>query len=225
MPEWWISPRSVSVVVDNDSWILPYAQSLVEWSCTQGDEARLCRTHDDISSGGVAFFLGCVKITPPDILARNHANLIVHASDLPKGRGMSPWTWQILEGAHTIPLCLLHAGEKVDSGSVIYKKKIPLKGTELVADIRKIIGKETLGLCQNYLREPVPPSGQEQSGTPTYYKKRSPEDSRLDPSSSIEAQFNLLRVVDNEKYPAFFDYKGQRYIISITKDESSKESG
>ena len=220
MPEWWKHPRSLFVVVDNESWILPYARNLVEWSCAQGDEAHLCRKHDDIGFDGIAFFLGCIKITPPDILARNHVNLVVHASDLPKGRGMSPWTWQILEGKEMLPLCLLHAEDKVDSGSIIYKKQLLLKGTELVADIRDIIGMGTLDLCQDYLLEPLPPLGQEQSGKPTYYKKRSPEDSRLDPALSIEEQFNLLRIVDNENYPAFFDYRGQRYILKISKDET-----
>ena len=32
-------------------------------------------------------------------------------------------------------------------------------------------------------------------------------------------QINLLRVVDNERYPAFFEWMGQRYRILIQKDE------
>jgi methionyl-tRNA formyltransferase len=47
--------------------------------------------------------------------------------------------------------------------------------------------------------------------------KRTLEDSRLDPMKSIAEQFNLLRVVDNSRYPAFFDLDGFRYIVKIEK--------
>ena len=59
-----------------------------------------------------------------------------------------------------------------------------------------------------------------QTGEPTYYKKRSPQDSQLDISKSIEEQFNLLRVVDNEKYPAFFVKDGVRYVVKIYQDKN-----
>ena len=34
----------------------------------------------------------------------NKNNIVVHASDLPKGRGFSPMSWQILEGKNKIKL-------------------------------------------------------------------------------------------------------------------------
>ena len=86
----WCRPRKIAVVVDNDSWVLPFAETLVERAVSGGDDAVLCRTHSKIGAGTVAFYLGCVKITPPDVLARNQHNLVVHASDLPSGRGFSP---------------------------------------------------------------------------------------------------------------------------------------
>ena len=58
---------------------------------------------------------------------------------------------------------------------------------------------------------------------PTYYRKRTPEDSRLDPDKSIAEQFDLLRVADEERYPAFMDYRGHRYKIVMTKVENSEK--
>ena len=55
-----------------------------------GDHATFLRNAADVQEGGVAFFLSCVKLTPPGVLARNHHNLVVHASALPHGRGFSP---------------------------------------------------------------------------------------------------------------------------------------
>ena len=58
-----------------------------------------------------------------------------------------------------------------------------------------------------------------QKGQSSFYQKRTSTDSELDIHKSIKEQFNLLRVVDNEKYPAYFRYKGQKYILRIEKDE------
>jgi len=47
--------------------------------------------------------------------------------------------------------------------------------------------------------------------------KRTPQHSQLDPHRSIAEQFDLLRVVDNDRYPAFMDFRGARYVIKIEK--------
>ena len=57
----------------------------------------------------------------------------------------------------------------------------------------------------------------EQIGEESFFKKRGAEDSELDTEQSIKDQFNLLRVVDNEKYPAFFEHLGKKYILKIYK--------
>ena len=40
-------------------------------------------------------------------------------------------------------------------------------------------------------------------------------------SASGGQQFNLLRVVDNERYPAFFELDGRRYTIQISGEDES----
>jgi methionyl-tRNA formyltransferase len=37
----------------------------------------------------------------------------------------------------------------------------------------------------------------------------------LDPQKSLAEQFNILRVVDNDRYPAFFEWNGRRYNLKI----------
>ena len=41
--------------------------------------------------------LSCGQIINKEVLQRNRNNLVVHAGALPKGKGWSPLTWQILE--------------------------------------------------------------------------------------------------------------------------------
>lgn len=215
--DWWRQPRRISVVVDNPSWVLEYATRLVSERQAAGDDAVLCRNHAQIKHGAVAFYLGCIYITPPDVLARNSRNLVVHASDLPRGRGFSPLTWMVLEERNDIPVCLIEAVEAVDAGPVLGRASIDLEGHELIDEIRTALGAATLQLCHEFLDSDIPPDGVPQEGVPTTYARRRPADSRLDPERSIEAQFNLLRVVDNERYPAFFDHRGHRYQIVVRK--------
>lgn len=208
-------PKKVTVVVDNDSWILSHAHNLVEAAKELGNSAQLCRAHDEIQDGDVCFYLGCVKITPPEILAKNKRNLVAHASDLPQGRGFSPWTYAILEGENKIPLCLLEAIEEVDAGPIIYKEYLSLSGTELVEETRELLGQKIFEICKRFLSETPLPEGQPQEGEPTYHDRRTPSDSEVDPQQTIAEQFDLLRVVDNEKYPAFFQHRGKKYKLKI----------
>ena len=54
-----------------------------------------------------------------------------------------------------------------------------------------------------------------QTGKESFYRRRKPEDSKLDVDKSIKEQFNLLRTVDNDRYPAYFEMFGRKYIIKI----------
>lgn len=218
---WWLKSRRVSVVIDNPSWVLPWGKELVTLLCASGDRAVLVNRQADVPKGEVAFYLGCLRITPPDVLARNHRNLIVHASDLPRGRGFSPLTYQIIEGLNRIPVCLLEAAEVVDSGRVIYREWIAYEGHELIGELRQKLGAMTVELCRRFMEEPASPRGVPQQGEPSVYPRRRPADSALNPEQTIAGQFDLLRTVDNDSYPAYFDFRGHRYVIRIEKMEKS----
>jgi methionyl-tRNA formyltransferase len=216
-PDWWQRPRRISIVVDNPSWIIPFAERLAAMICDAGDDACLIRRYSEVRVGAVAYYLGCIHMAQPDILSRNQRNLVVHESDLPRGRGFSPLTWQILEGKNHIPICLLEAAAQVDAGAVIYRDSIDYAGHELITELREGIGNRTIALCRRFLDETAPPSGEPQIGEATAYPRRRPADSRIDPLRSISEQFELLRVVDNERYPAWFEHRGHRYKLAIEK--------
>jgi len=224
-PDWWPKPRRVAVVVDTPGWFDPHAERLVEAVNAHGDNARFARSHRDIDAVDIAFYLSCLKIVPREGLARARVNLVAHASDLPKGRGFSPIVWQILEGCREIPLRLIHAADPVDSGDIVLSDSIPFEGHELNDEIRDTLGRRINDLCMAYLEARTPPTGHPQRGEATWYARRKPEDSRLDPLRSIAEQFDLLRVVDNARYPAFFEMRGHRYVVQISKavDEDTHE--
>ncbi|WP_287162823.1 hypothetical protein, partial [Clostridium sp.] len=61
--------------------------------------------------------------------------------------------------------------------------------------------------------------GKPQQGESSFYIKRGPKDSKLDINKTIKEQFNLLRIVDNERYPAYFMFNNKKYIVRIYKGD------
>jgi len=214
-PADWPLERRIAVVVDTPGWFDPFSEALVDRLEKHGLTARLVRDYIDVPVGDIAFYLSCMKVTPPAILQRNTWNFVVHASDLPKGRGFSPIVWQILEGISQIPVTLIVMTEAVDAGDIVLRHTLNLEGNELNSAIRDALGRKVVEMCFEVAVEEHPPRLTPQTGDATWYKRRTSLDSRLDPDLSLSAQFNLLRTVDNERYPAFFELHGRRFTLLI----------
>jgi len=213
----------IAIVSDAQSWINEYIPTLIAALEKQGHTIKHVHDVHSIPEGDFVFYLGCGQLVPSIILARNRHNLVVHESALPKGKGWSPLTWQILEGKNEIPITLFEAVEKVDNGSIYLSDIMKFQGTELVDELRKVQGKTSIQMCLRFVEEypDIVVSGIEQSGESTYYPRRGPEDSKLDVDKSLREQFNILRVVDNDRYPAFFEIAGKRYFLKIEKAEQN----
>lgn len=174
--------------------------------------------HQDLPRADVCFLLSCERIVPHESLARADVALVCHPSDLPRGRGFSPLAWQIVEGANRIPVTLFEAVAKVDAGPIHGQGWIELDGHELNDEIKARQGEVTRRLCVDFVDRWPDVEGREQQGEPTWYPRRTAASSELDPEKSIAEQFDLLRVVDNERYPAHFRYRGHRYTLRIERD-------
>jgi len=220
-PEWWrIRPRRVTLFTDSGSWIAPWVRLLTEEITASGDDARIVENYAAAPEGDVAFFLGCTRLAPADLLSRHRRNLVVHESALPEGRGFAPVAWQILDGAARIPVRLIEAIDgPADSGPIVLSDEMRFEGTELFDEIRRSQGAMTVTLCRRFLDAPFPTAGRPQEGAPTTYRRRTPADSELDPQRSLAEQFDLLRTVDDRTHPAFFRYRGARYRLSIHREE------
>ena len=63
----------------------------------------------------------------------------------------------------------------------------------------------------------IEPREQSGYGEPSYFRLRTPQDSRIDPHQTIAEQFDLIRVCDPIRFPAFFEHRGQRYTLKLEK--------
>jgi methionyl-tRNA formyltransferase len=165
----------------------------------------------------ILFVLGYTKILDLTLLKTNELNLVVHESALPKGRGFSPVQWQILDGANEIPVCLIQMAEEVDAGDIFATAVMKLNGDELLAEIRAAQACATKTLIVDFLSRYPFVERRVQLGTPSYYRRRTREDDRLDINLPLSSQFNNLRVACNDNYPVYFEVNGCTYEISIRK--------
>lgn len=207
----------ITILTNQTSWMNQYNIILQNELNLLNHHVKLIHSKNELQKGDIAFFLSCFEIISQEYLDLNTHNIVVHASDLPQGKGWSPMSWQILEGKNKIPITLFEATASVDAGDYYIKDKISLKGNELIKDWQDKLGKKIVEMCIYYVKNYEKMQGITQKGEESFYKKRTPDDSKLDINKTIKEQFNLLRIVDNENYPAFFEINNEKFVIKIEK--------
>lgn len=203
----------------------PVNTPLKEWQLlteSNGHEVRLESTVDKLGYGDILFLVSCSAIIDDEVKKKFKAVLVLHASDLPEGRGWSPHIWSILADQNKIAVCLLEASDPVDSGDIWLKKYFKLEGHELLDEINEALFAVELELMTEAVDSfntlsPIKQVTAHRQLNSCTLRKRTSEDSALDLNKSILDQFNLLRVVDSERYPAYIDHLGHRYKITIEK--------
>lgn len=215
---------NISVLCDSPNHpILPY---LIRWQADRSDhDVHIYNRIDQLPGGDILFLISCNTIAKQETLSLYQYVLVTHASDLPLGRGWSPHVWQLLAGSTDICVSLLEAADKVDSGRIWHKQICYIPRIALFDEINRILFQTEIELmnyaidnCYNIIPQP-----QDASITPTYYPKRTPKDSQLDISQSLESLFNQIRVADPHRYPAFFYLDGQKFTLTLSKAEDNTE--
>ena len=173
----------------------------------------------NIKNLDIVFILNYTKILTKNFLNQNGLNLVIHESDLPKGRGFAPIQWQILKNKKSIKVCLIEALSKFDSGKIFLKDTLKFDGTELYEEIRVKQADVIFKLINKFLKKYPNFKKKKQLGKPTYYRFRNKSDSKLDINFSIKKQFNLFRIVNNNQWPAYFIFKNKKYFLKIYKDK------
>jgi UDP-2,4-diacetamido-2,4,6-trideoxy-beta-L-altropyranose hydrolase len=215
-----LPPGCVTILSDVSSWLNIHLPSLIAALWQRGHAVRWIHEPAQLVPGDVCLLLSCGRLLSSDHLSLHRHNLVVHESALPQGQGWSPMTWQILEGASCISVTLFEAVAELDAGPIYLQQQIELQGHELVEEWRALQAQATLELCLDWVDryQEVLAAARHQHGEHSYYRRRRPADSQLNPDLSLVEQFNLLRVVDNQSYPAFFYSHGRRYVLRVQQE-------
>ena len=179
---------------------------------------KISKNPNNIKNQNIVFPLSYTRILPESFLQKNELVLIAHSSKLPKDKGFAPLQYQILRNKNKVYISLIKAAKEVDAGPIYFQNSFVLNGTELSDEIRNIQGIQFLNIIKKFLIKYPKVKSKKQIGKGNFNKRRYPKDSQLDINKTIKQQFNHLRINDNELYPSFFYYKGQKYIIKIFKE-------
>ena len=180
---------------------------------------NISKNSSGIKNQNIVFPLSYTKRLPESFLKKNELVLIAHSSKLPKDKGFAPLQYQILKNKNKVYVSLIKAVKEVDAGPIYFQNYFVLNGTELSDEIRNIQGIQLLNIIRKFLIKYPNVKSKKQIGKSNFNKRRYPKDSKLDINKTIKQQFNHLRINDNERYPSFFNYKGQKYIVKVFKEK------
>ncbi len=176
---------------------------------------------------------GWQRLIPDDVLSTLKIGGVgVHGSSemLPKGRGRSPVNWSLIEGKNKYILQLFLMTPGIDDGDIldfqtfdinkwdtcrtVYYKISVIQKRKLLELIPKLIKNE-------FKRIP-------QTGEPTFYPKRTPDDGLINWNQTSEKLYDFIRAI-TKPYPGAFSYldnkkikiwKAQPFDNKITYDQN-----
>lgn len=206
----------ISILTDNPkSWFIPFGIKLKELLTEMEHQVSYVYNANDIKEGDICFILSCTKLVNNNILLLNRNNIVVHASDLPSGKGFSPLQWQILEGKNEICLTLFEVVDKVDAGPYYLKNTIKFNGDEFYDELRATLAEKIIQMCVDYVKGHNILLAKEQHGSESFYRRRGIQDDEVDINKTIKELFNHFRIADNENYPLFFKINGKKFFLKV----------
>jgi len=147
----------------------------------------------------------------PEKIYKKFDCVIFHMTDLPFGRGGSPLQNLIVRGLKETKLTAFRCDKTLDAGPIYLKRPLSLMGTAEEILLRAANLTETM-IEQILREEPLPI---EQTGKPTEFRRRLPEESNLASLDELEKLFDYIRMLDADIYPAAF-IETEHFIFNFT---------
>lgn len=137
-------------------------------------------------------------IIPKDIYNKFEC-IVFHMTDLPFGRGGSPLQNLIVRGIYNTKISAIRVVKGLDAGPIYMKENLELSGSaeEIYRRASKIIYEKMIPFFLEH--DKLQPA--EQQGEPVIFKRRSPEQSELKESLTLQQIYDYIRMLDAEGYP------------------------
>ena len=149
------------------------------------------------------------KVT--EVIFNNYECVCFHMTDMPYGRGGSPLQNLIVRGHRQTKLTALRMVGDFDAGPIYLKKDLSLEGNAEEIYVRASY--LSANMIDFIIRNESTPDPQ--VGDPVIFKRRTPKESRISKSPSLQSLHDFIRMLDADGYPkAFLEYGGYRYKFS-----------
>jgi methionyl-tRNA formyltransferase len=211
---------NIAIITEKNNWFDAYRNTCERYFKSLGHRVKFFYNHNKSIKGyDLVFLLSYLKIVNKKFLSQNKHNIVIHESNLPKGKGWAPLFWQIIKGKNKIVFTTFEANENIDDGNYYFKDILKFRGDELYDEIRDKQAQKRFYCCRKIISNFDKLKSKKQIGQSTFFKRRTKKDSELNINRSIKSQFNLLRSVDNDNFPAFFYHKKFKYFVKIFKEK------
>lgn len=188
-----------------------------EWQAPDWGEWHPVRNPEDLAVEVVhkldpdwIFFPHWSDFVPTEVTSKYRC-VCFHAAPVPYGRGGSPVQNMIVRGHDSTKLTALRMTDTLDAGPVFMQRKVSLLGGG--DEIFMRISREIVSMIHELAMEgsdPVP-----QTGEPTVFRRRNPEESLIPTDKSTLQLFDHIRMLDAEGYPpAFVEIDNFRFEFS-----------
>jgi len=208
----------IQILTDKNSWFFNNQDKIpkIFKKCLKKD---LINSHYKIKKKyDVTLIISYYKIIPKKFLSYSKHNLVIHESDLPNGRGMSPLYWQILQGKKKVIFTLFECSQNMDEGKYYLKKSFYFEPTLLYEEIKVKQLRSAFHLINLFLKKYSKNKiikSYPQKGRASYYPRIQSSFSELNINKTIKSQIDKLRTRNNKSFPAYFYFKKRKYIIKI----------
>jgi methionyl-tRNA formyltransferase len=176
-----------------------------------GERNQLTLDSVDALKPRYIFFLHWSWRVPAEIV-KKYECVCFHMTDVPYGRGGSPLQNLILDGRKQTKLTALRMDTELDAGPVYMKEDLSIEhGSAEEIYIR--VSYKSAEMIKRIISENIEPVPQ--TGKPTIFRRRQPEESRLPELKDIQELYDFIRMLDAEGYPkAFIELQGFRFEFS-----------
>ena len=151
-----------------------------------------------------------------DVLGKFACGMHGSPYGLPKGRGRSPLNWSILTEHNKFITYLFTYDQFIDSGQIIGFKVFDINAFDTIATLHmknRIAMSQLLNMYVPLIESDKVAFASQPPEKPTYYPKRTPDDSGIDWSQTTRQIYNLIRAVAPPYPPAYCFHAGKKIFI------------
>lgn len=160
------------------------------------------------------FFPHWSWIIPEDVY-KNYECVVFHMTDLPFGRGGSPFQNLIMEEIYDTKISALKVDEGLDTGDIYIKEPFNISVGSAEENFIKLSSIVFQNMIPKLLDNEIVPV--KQTGKITTFKRRTPDQSNISllETKSISKLYDFIRMLDAEGYPkAYLELDGIRIEFS-----------
>jgi methionyl-tRNA formyltransferase len=171
------------------------------------------------------FFPHWSWIIPKDIY-QNYECVVFHMTDLPFGRGGSPFQNLVMEEIYDTKVSALKVSEGLDAGDIYIKEPFNISIGSAEENFIKLSNIIFQNMIPKLLDNEITPI--KQTGKVSTFKRRKPEQSNIGllETKSILKLYDFIRMLDAEGYPkAYLELDGIRIEFSEVHLKSNKLVG